>query len=164
MFKAANVANYIVDYSINAGHSITHLKLQKILYYVAAAYLQKSVDNKLLFEDEISKWQYGPVVENVYNLFKIYGSYNINAMIHYSTYNEGEWVNVDIAKKRKLIEVNDSVVSIINSVIDACLDIPVFDLVERTHQEPAWTEYKDEIMQSYSLPYKKRRTNGCQCS
>ena len=48
----------------------TQLKLQKLLYFVQAAYL--SLLNKPAFNEEIEAWQYGPVVREIYEKFKDY--------------------------------------------------------------------------------------------
>ena len=47
---------------------ITHLKLQKILYFAQAAHL--AINKKKLFRDKIHAWDLGPVVANVYQEFK----------------------------------------------------------------------------------------------
>lgn len=49
---------------------ITNLKLQKILYFVQVRSLIKL--NKPLFEQDIQAWQYGPVVSEVYDVYKQY--------------------------------------------------------------------------------------------
>lgn len=70
--NALNFANYIIWY-VNQkfpNTSFTHVKLQKILYYIYCDFLKKGIP---LFEDKIEKWQYGPVVPSVYNSFRSYG-------------------------------------------------------------------------------------------
>ncbi len=46
---------------------ITHLKLQKLLYFAQAAHL--ALFDTELFSDEILAWKYGPVVPSVYKEF-----------------------------------------------------------------------------------------------
>ena len=50
---------------------ISHLKLQKLLYFAQAAHL--SLWSKTLFEDEIEAWLYGPVVPTVYQVLQDHG-------------------------------------------------------------------------------------------
>jgi uncharacterized phage-associated protein len=58
-----------IDESDESGEGgITHLKLQKLLYYAQGCYL--AIYNKPLFKEAIVAWKYGPVVEEVYNRFK----------------------------------------------------------------------------------------------
>jgi len=62
----------IADWFINrvdreAGEAITHLKLQKLLYFAQAWYLANTGD--ALFEDEFQAWAHGPVARAVYDRF-----------------------------------------------------------------------------------------------
>lgn len=51
---------------------MTHLKVQKLIYYAQGIYMSMT-GGKLLFEENIIAWQHGPVVEEVYQVFKEYG-------------------------------------------------------------------------------------------
>ncbi|MDD4358754.1 MAG: DUF4065 domain-containing protein [Candidatus Pacebacteria bacterium] len=71
-----DVANYFIHLSLKnkvdddgTVEGITHLKLQKILYFAQCAYL--SLYNKPLFDDEIKAWQYGPVISSIYDKYKV---------------------------------------------------------------------------------------------
>lgn len=50
---------------------MTNLKLQKMVYLVYADYLSKT--KKPLFAEKILAYQYGPVIKEVYDEYKIYG-------------------------------------------------------------------------------------------
>ena len=54
---------------------MSHLKLQKLLYYAQGIYL--AFYNKPLFREDIFAWAHGPVVEEVYQEYKRYGSRGI---------------------------------------------------------------------------------------
>lgn len=54
------------------GELLTHLKVQKLLYFAQGWYLAYLDDP--LFNDSIQAWKFGPVVENVYKHLKKYGS------------------------------------------------------------------------------------------
>ena len=54
------------------GDIISHLKLQKLLYYAQGIHL--ALHDKPLFKEEIVKWEYGPVVKEVYEEYKNIGS------------------------------------------------------------------------------------------
>jgi len=51
---------------------ISNLKLQKLLYYAQGIHL--ALYGKPLFNDPIEAWQYGPVVDSVYQTYKTNGS------------------------------------------------------------------------------------------
>lgn len=51
---------------------LTHLKLQKLLYYAQAWHL--ALEGTPLFDDRIEAWSYGPVVPAVYRKYKDHAS------------------------------------------------------------------------------------------
>ena len=77
-YNPIDVANYIVAEAVKRKKPVTHLKLQKLLYYVVVKYLQ--THNKPLIAENVVKWQYGPVVKSVYHHFKILGSLEITEL------------------------------------------------------------------------------------
>jgi len=50
---------------------VTNLKLQKLIYFTYATYLEKT--KRKLFPEKIVAYKYGPVVEEVYHLYKDFG-------------------------------------------------------------------------------------------
>ncbi len=68
-----NLCNWILnnyDYE-NMGEKITHLKLQKLLYYYQG--LSCAIYDKPIFNNTIEAWAHGPVIKEVYEKYKIYG-------------------------------------------------------------------------------------------
>ena len=71
-YKATDIANWFLCHiDRDAGDSITHLKLQKLLYYAQAWSMVLS--GKSLFEDDFEAWSHGPVLPGIYNKFKPFG-------------------------------------------------------------------------------------------
>jgi len=67
-----DVANwFICNIDRESGDSITHLKLQKLVYYAQA----RSVVllNKSIFVDEIQAWAHGPVVPELFYEYRDHG-------------------------------------------------------------------------------------------
>ena len=54
------------------GDGISNLKLQKLVYYAQGFY--SAMFDKPLFNNTISAWIHGPVVEDLYHDYKQYGS------------------------------------------------------------------------------------------
>lgn len=106
------------DYEVYEG--ITHLKLQKLLYYAQGVYV--AITGKKLFEEDIEAWQHGPVVSDVYNLFKDFGKNNITLK-----FNSGE---EEIVRK---IENNREISEILNMVYDNFAIYTAWQLREMTH-------------------------------
>ena len=73
MQTATNVARWFlsrnqVKVMTGGADLISNLKLQKLLYYAQGIYL--ALYDEPLFEEPIDAWQYGPVVESVYQKYK----------------------------------------------------------------------------------------------
>lgn len=73
MLNAKDVADFFLSpIDEEDGESVvTNLKLQKLLYY-AQGYTLALLDRKL-FDEEISCWNHGPVVESIYYQYKAHG-------------------------------------------------------------------------------------------
>ncbi len=127
--KALDIANYIVKKSIDFGKPITNLKLQKVLYYVQAAFLVEK--DEPAFEESVSAWMYGPVVESVYYQFRKY-------------------VSKEITEYDENFEVSDDDQKIIDSVIRSYLDFSGTQLISKTHKEKPWKEIQEHGFVGYS--------------
>lgn len=75
MYKAIDLANYIVDKCIKDDTPITNLQLQRILYFVQKDFLKRGYQ---AFSDDIEAWEFGPVVPNVYFYFCGFGAMPIS--------------------------------------------------------------------------------------
>jgi len=72
MISPLYAANNLIKRANEQGVNLTNLKLQKLLYILYARYY---FDVKAaLFPDRFEAWQYGPVLTNVYDIFKVEGS------------------------------------------------------------------------------------------
>ncbi|ELW93680.1 Panacea domain-containing protein [Acinetobacter baumannii] len=147
-YKAMDIANYIIWY-VNKDEDIplgelTPLKLQKILYYVAANYLKNN--DELLFDEPFQKWQYGPVVKEVYREFKSANIYHISKPK--SLIEESSDAPFGIHKrdfKEELFLADKKFVETADPIIERLIRRKAFDLVEMTHREEAWSRYEPEI-------------------
>ena len=77
IYKATEVAAYVVKVSEASGDVITQLKLQKILYYIQGAFL--ALKGEPAFSDEVLAWKYGPAVYTVFSEYKEFGNSPISA-------------------------------------------------------------------------------------
>jgi len=151
-YSALDVAKYIVNYANNNHEGITHLQLQKILYYAQATFL---VDHdKELFEEPIRAWKHGPVIRDVYTRYASWASLSIS----------------EIRKPNEKISKNDC--SVLERVVDIFICNTGWKLVEMTHKDLPWLEVynggkgkNNEITQQrisdyYKLPENKGKLNG----
>jgi uncharacterized phage-associated protein len=67
-YDARIIANAILQRAARKGLRLTNLDIQKLVYLVHGAFLQKT--GKPLVEGEFEAWQYGPVHRVLYNAFR----------------------------------------------------------------------------------------------
>ena len=72
MYNVLDICNYIILYCRKKGYEITNLRLQKILYFVQAFFLQET--DAPCFNADIEAWDLGPVVPDAYHFFKKFGA------------------------------------------------------------------------------------------
>lgn len=144
-YKAIDIANYIFEYLNTQSKSLTALKLQKILYYVAVKYLTES--GTPLFEEKIEKWQYGPVTPSVYHAFKGRGYGAIPGPVNRYITNDDDSSD-DLFAKLPIYDkelIRDPHISAINNVIEQLAPMSARQLVDLTHEEKAWSKFESLI-------------------
>lgn len=70
MVSVQALCNTIIKKSFDENISVSPMKLQKLMYFIYRDYLQKT--NEPLFIEEFQAWQYGPVLQSVYDEFKTF--------------------------------------------------------------------------------------------
>jgi uncharacterized phage-associated protein len=107
---------------------ITHLKLQKLLYYAQGAAL--ALTGEPLFDDEIYAWKHGPVVLSVYQAYK-------------------KHKDAPILPKHKATTLPTFQQQFVSEVYAKYRRFDASDLVRMTHKEQPWisTSSSDEITQ-----------------
>lgn len=146
--RALDIANFIVCYA-NEEYSdiaLTHLKLQKILYYVTTSYIKKKLCADFLYPEKIEKWQFGPVVADVYSEFKTYGGRAITAPASEIQFIE-DALDFEIKEfnAKEFESKNSELAFLIKEVVNKLIDKDAFTLVEMTHQEDAWIKAEPSI-------------------
>lgn len=73
MAKAIEVARYLIQLAASEDEPdlLSHLRLQKLLYYVQGWSL--AMRGKAMFRERIEAWAHGPVVRSIYPVFADYG-------------------------------------------------------------------------------------------
>ncbi|WP_180101559.1 Panacea domain-containing protein [Acinetobacter sp. YH12126] len=153
--NALAFANYIIWF-VNQNFpntSFTHVKLQKILYYVYCDFLKSGFS---IFDDQIEKWQYGPVTPNVYSTFRSYGFSRIttpetpvrfvndeNGIRFEREQFDPELLDLTVDQRQRL-----------NFIITNLVDKEAFELVELTHKEDSWLRAQQAIKNGEkNIPY-----------
>ena len=114
MYKAMDIAywflykNYAkqrekvaVNDEFDVYESLTHLKLQKLLYNAQGCSL--AINNEPLFEEPLEAWIHGPVVSNVYEAFHVFRGEPIMIPVSEESDKAVEKIEAD-TKTRELLE------------------------------------------------------------
>ncbi len=119
-----DIAKYIVSFCTEHGDPITHLKLQKLLYYCQAWYV--ALYNKKLFNKRFQAWVHGPVIPDVYHEFKKYG---FNPIVH----------------SDNSVKLAEGVKEHIHDVLDVLGGYSAYQLEEMTHREDPWKNARGKL-------------------
>ncbi len=80
-YPVITVANSLLKVARDNHELLTPLKLQKLVYLAQGVALAVSDGQKPLFDEPVRAWQYGPVVQSLYDAVKRYGSGSITESI-----------------------------------------------------------------------------------
>ncbi|MEE1379662.1 MAG: DUF4065 domain-containing protein [Clostridia bacterium] len=108
------------NYEVYEG--ITHLKLQKLLYYAQGISL--GMFDKPIFSENIEAWPHGPVVKEVYSVYNTFGRNNIDI--------EMDKEKEEIIKK---IEDDREVSEALNLAYDNFAIYTAWQLRQMTHED-----------------------------
>lgn len=121
---ALQLAQYVVWRADKIGNRITHLQLQKILYYIQGYHL--SVFGVPLFDDIISAWPYGPVVDVVYKKYFIFGAIKLTQ------------------EYEPILPIRDEQKKLINAIIDDKSSLTGIMLVSASCSEKPWKNLEQQ--------------------
>lgn len=124
-YKAIDIANWFISKSAEFGDLITHLKVQKLLYY-AEAWTQVLL-NRELFNEQIQAWSHGPVVPEVFQHFKEYG-----------------WNPLPIPEHSILSIFEPDIIDVLEQVFDTYADFSARKLEVMTHADIPWIEARGQ--------------------
>ena len=120
---AKQVSHIFLYWAYREGDLITNLKLQKLLYYAQGWYIA-NFKSKILFDDEIEAWQYGPVVPEVYREFKKY---------------KGRPIEYEPSKEEESV-FSDKDKNYLKEFYEVFIEVSANRMVNSTHNEPPWKD------------------------
>lgn len=119
-YSALDIAHWLINRAArdveSTGEYITNLKLQKLLFLVQSRSIKKA--SKAVFVEPILHWEYGPVVQSVYNAYKSYGANSI--------------------KKAATVEFDRDTERLLESVYKFYENYSTTGLVTVTHKRNSW--------------------------
>lgn len=117
-----DVAKYFLSkVDEDAGDGISNLKLQKLVYYAQGFHL--AIHGRPLFSDRIEAWEHGPVVPELYHVYKSHGSGNIPTPRDF----DPEDVDPEVAR-------------LLDDVYSVFGQYSAWKLRNMTHEEQPWKE------------------------
>lgn len=123
-YSVFNISGYIVEYCNKHYLHITHLRLQKLLYFIQAYFLMKSNGEIVAFNEEIEAWDLGPIVPCIYHQYKRFGNGHIPFL------NDNSYAGIFSNDDKKNIE----------EVILHFKDKSSIYMMEVTHDQKPWIE------------------------
>lgn len=72
MYKALDVASFIIHHEMTSDRTVDNMRLQKLLYFIQCIFF--ATRGKACFSETIAASEYGPMVPEVYRKYKIFGS------------------------------------------------------------------------------------------
>ena len=119
---ALQIANEIILTAKENHQNITNLQLQKILYYIQGNFMR--VFGYKAFNEKILCWDYGPVIEDVWHKYNIYGRSPLSPDN-----------NEHICSKQEI--------NLITDVVSEKLALNIWKMVDDTHNEYPWKNAND---------------------
>lgn len=124
-YSALDIAKWFIN-SIDrdSGESISHLKVQKLLYYAAA--WSRLLTGNDLFNERIEAWAHGPVVPEVFQALKDHG-WNAIPPLEMNT------------------EFDANTIAVLNQVLDVYGEFSAKTLERMTHADSPWIEARGDL-------------------
>lgn len=157
MYSPNSIANwFLAKTDREAGESITHLQLQKLLYYSQAWAL--ILLNKPLFEEDFQAWAHGPVLRSVYD-----------------KYSGNRWNALPPPQDTEEETIDEQTDQLLEEVYRVYGKFSGKTLEQLTHREPPWVEArgncapedrcdnvipKNNIKKYFTAVYEQARANG----
>lgn len=142
------VANFLLDQAELAGVGITHLSLQKLLFFAHAWHLAQ-FDRPLVL-GTFQAWQFGPVLRAVYDSFRTAGKKPIGIRATKLDLTTGTYIVCAEA-------LSDEVQELVLAVMSSGANLPAWYLSELTHRQGSpwnviWDKACDEVNVGMKIP------------
>ena len=124
-YTALDIARWFINATDReSGDDMTHLKLQKLLYYAQGWALALLGDP--LFDEEMQAWAHGPVAPSVWEEYREFG-YDL------------------LPPSRVRKKIDDKTTRLLESVNDNYGIFTAKRLEKMTHEEPPWKEARGKL-------------------
>jgi uncharacterized phage-associated protein len=140
-YPASLIAYAFVKKGIDEGLFVTQMKLQKLVYFAQGTHLAKY--GKPLINETFQAWMYGPVIPEIYQDFKFYGSRPIT--------NTNSYIPSDSVKAPYFLD--EEALDTINYSWGVLKDFSAMSLSKWTHRtDGPWSKVYDPDVKSTPIP------------
>lgn len=136
--KAWDLAHIITHYVNEKGDSVSHKKLQKLLYFVEAWHLVHFGES--IVDEEFEAWVHGPVIPEVYRKLKGAGFNNIEV-----TAEDFDTVEEEINSIIERNHLSSDQLDLVGSVLDKYGPLSSMELELLTHNEDPWIKARSGL-------------------
>lgn len=119
------IADYFIILSNATQNSITNMKLQKLLYYAQAWHL--ALFSSPLFEEDFEAWVHGPVIPELYHLYKHFTWHPIQ---------RDDLVPEQLEEFEK--NFGSDLNNLMQDIVNVYFGLTAYELESLTHQEDPW--------------------------
>lgn len=150
--KAWDLGHIITHFVNQKGDTVSHKKLQKLLYYVDAWHLVNF--GKPIVDEDFQAWVHGPVIPELYQKLKGFGFNNLKVVN-----DEYETVDEEIEAIIKNNNLTSDQIEFIYSVLNKYGGLTSFNLELLSHSEAPWIEARNgyEPHQTCNVVIPKKR-------
>ena len=132
IYLPSAIANYFID-----NLKVDNLRLNKIVYISYG--LSLAALDRRIFIEPIQAWRLGPVIPSIYHEFKSCGNDNITQKSTIYHPIDQKWLTPEIDNNDNDLKV------ILETVSDIYGEMPLFELVNRTHhKDTPWQKVFEE--------------------
>ena len=167
-YRAAHIANFILNSADKESRDVSILKLLKLVY-IFFGWVSAFHNGKHLFSDPIEAWKYGPVVPSLYYDLRKFGRQPIRDARAYVYDTSGDEPAKALAKaptEEEIADKDPELFETLKIIWDSYKDAPAEHLVALTHKEgtPWWNAFdgtlnkeirKDDICRYYRKLYER---------
>lgn len=131
----------------------THLQIQKMIYLFYCNFLKKYEIKP--FEEDFVAWQYGPVIKEVYDKYRVYGRQEIYFEDDSELIFKEKTFKLSVFSRFMKTPLHQMVVEVLEETIQMYGHMDAFELVELTHIKggPWDLTYRDGLGKDEVIPH-----------
>jgi uncharacterized phage-associated protein len=146
------IANFVINFAKAQGKPVSNLQLQKILYFIQTAFLVEQ--DHAIIRGKFSRWQYGPVLQEVYSSYRDNGAATIDELaINITKDDSGEYTIGAIEGTNANLLNSEEAFEFLERVTSRLLEQDPWDLVNISHEQNIWEKYEKQIAMHIAPDY-----------